>query len=58
MQDIPARQVVDILPAAAQETQVLGALDRTADEGIDRPHVSPSPPPNPPPRAGEGGVAE
>src|SRR5262249_37773450 len=30
------RHVVDELPAAAQETQILDALDRAADEGVCR----------------------
>ena len=34
MQQAVAREVVDILPAAAQEAQILDALDRAADQRI------------------------
>ena len=36
MQQIVAREIVDILAAAAQEAQILDALDRAADEGVGR----------------------
>ena len=34
-----AREIVDELPAPAHEAQVLQALDRAADERVDRSHV-------------------
>ena len=36
MQNAVGRDIVDELSAAAQEAQVFQALDRTADEGVDR----------------------
>jgi hypothetical protein len=35
-------EIGDELAAALHETQVLDALDRTADECIDPPHAAPS----------------
>ncbi len=39
VQGILAREVVDILAAAAQEAKILAPFDRAADEGIDRLHA-------------------
>ena len=39
VQHVLAHDVVDILPAPAQEARILQALDRAADERVDRPHV-------------------
>ena len=36
MQNLVGRDIVDELSAAAQEAQIFQALDRTADEGVDR----------------------
>ena len=42
MQHFLAREVVDILPAAADEAQILEPLDRAADQKICRLHAAPS----------------
>jgi hypothetical protein len=39
MQHVCARQIVDELAAAADKAQIFKALDRLANERIDRPHV-------------------
>ncbi len=39
MQHAFAREIVDILPAAAQKAEILQAFDRAADERVDRPHA-------------------
>ena len=39
MQHVLAREIVDILAAAADEAKVLQPFDRLADERVDRPHA-------------------
>ena len=39
VQHVLAREIVDILPAAAEEAEILEAFDRAADERIDRSHL-------------------
>ena len=43
MQHVLAREIVDVLAAAAHEAQIFQPFDRLADERIDRPHA-PFPP--------------
>ena len=38
------REVVDILPAPAQETEILDPFERAADEGVEPPHRMIGPP--------------
>ncbi len=39
VQHVLAREIVDILPAAAEEAKILEALDRAADERVDGSHL-------------------
>jgi len=40
MQEVFAREIIDILSAAAQKAQILHAFDRAADQRIDRSHIA------------------